>query len=141
MHEVLVNCIGGLSLPRKSVVRLTDRPDMALDVYRGRKQQCNNNKIFFYLPLLFFALTTPCRIVFAKPEDLGYFQEKNHYFIPFIYGPIFMLLHTILNHDNILNKFEFKHSRAKVKFTRKQNIVITLALTVLADFDVILRKW
>ena len=24
-------------MPRKSVVRLTDRPDMTLDVYRGRK--------------------------------------------------------------------------------------------------------
>ena len=44
MHEVLVNRLGGLSLPRKSVVRLTDRPDMTLDVYSGRKttmQQCN----------------------------------------------------------------------------------------------------
>ena len=39
MHEVLVNHLGGLSLPRKSVVRLTDRPDMILDV----KQQYNNN--------------------------------------------------------------------------------------------------
>ena len=37
MHEVLVNRLGGLSLHRKSVVRLTDRPDMTLDVYRGRK--------------------------------------------------------------------------------------------------------
>ena len=37
VHEVLVNHLGGLSLPRKSVVRLTDRPDMTLDVYRGRK--------------------------------------------------------------------------------------------------------
>ena len=37
VHEVLVNRLGGLSLPRKSVVRLTDRPDMILDVYRGRK--------------------------------------------------------------------------------------------------------
>ena len=49
MHEVLVNRLGGLSLPRKSVVRLTDRPDMTLDVYRGRKttmqQQCNNKSI------------------------------------------------------------------------------------------------
>ena len=51
MHEVLVNRLGGLSLPRKSVVRLTDRPDMTLDVYRGRKttnQQslcfCDNKK-------------------------------------------------------------------------------------------------
>ena len=37
VHEVLVNRLGGLSLPRKSLVRLTDRPDMTLDVYRGRK--------------------------------------------------------------------------------------------------------
>ena len=37
MHEVLVNRLGGLSLPRKGVVRLTDRPDMTLDVYRGHK--------------------------------------------------------------------------------------------------------
>ena len=37
VHEVLVNRLGGLSLPRKSVVRLTDRPDMTLDVCRGRK--------------------------------------------------------------------------------------------------------
>ena len=35
--EVLVSSVGCLSLPRKSVVRLTDRPDMTLDVYRGRK--------------------------------------------------------------------------------------------------------
>ena len=37
VHEVLVNRLGGLSLPRKSVVTLTDRPDMTLDVYHGRK--------------------------------------------------------------------------------------------------------
>ena len=43
MHEVLVNRLGGLSLPRKSVVRLTDRPDMTLDVYRGRKTTNQKN--------------------------------------------------------------------------------------------------
>ena len=43
MHEVLVNRLGGLSLPRKSVVRLTDRPDMTLDVYRGRKTTMQQN--------------------------------------------------------------------------------------------------
>ena len=37
MHEVLVNPLGGLSLPSKSVARLTDRPDLTSDVYRGRK--------------------------------------------------------------------------------------------------------
>ena len=45
VHEVLVNRLGGLSLPRKSVVRSTDCPDMTLDVYPGRKttmQQSNN---------------------------------------------------------------------------------------------------
>ena len=34
----MVNRLGGLSLPRKSVVRLTDRPDMTLDVYHGCKK-------------------------------------------------------------------------------------------------------
>ena len=37
VHEVLVNRLGGLSLSRKSVVRLTDRPDMTLDVYHGHE--------------------------------------------------------------------------------------------------------
>ena len=50
MHEVLVNRLGGLSLPRKSVVRLTDRPDMTLDVYHGRKTTMQQmqlpNKLF-----------------------------------------------------------------------------------------------
>ena len=45
MHEVLVNRLGGLSLPRKSVVRLTDRPDMTLVVYRGRKTTMQQQKI------------------------------------------------------------------------------------------------
>ena len=45
MHEVLVNRLGGLSLPRKSVVRLTDRPNMTLDVYRGRKTTMQQQQI------------------------------------------------------------------------------------------------
>ena len=48
MHDVLVNRLGGLSLPRKSVVRLTDRPDMTLDVYRGRKTTIQQQQILFY---------------------------------------------------------------------------------------------
>ena len=40
MHEILVNRLGGLSLLRKSGVRLNDRPDMTIAVYCGRK---NNN--------------------------------------------------------------------------------------------------
>ena len=45
MHEVLVNRLGGLSLPRKCVVRLTDHPDMTVDVYRGRKTTIQYNTI------------------------------------------------------------------------------------------------
>ena len=54
MHEVLVKRLGGLSLPRKSVVRLTDRPDMTLDVYRGRKttMQQQQQLLSFLLPLI-----------------------------------------------------------------------------------------
>ena len=70
MHEVLVNRLGGLSLPRKSVVRLTDRPDMTLDVYRGRKttiqqpyfhalltENCNNHNLLVHLLVLCFQYT------------------------------------------------------------------------------------
>ena len=37
VHKVLVNSLGGLSLPRKNMVRLTDHPNMTIDVYCGRK--------------------------------------------------------------------------------------------------------
>ena len=43
MHEVLVNRLIGLSLPRQSVARLTGRPDMTLDVTLDVKQQHNDN--------------------------------------------------------------------------------------------------
>ena len=46
MHEVLVNRLGGLSLPRKSVVRLTDRPDLTLDVYRGPKTTTQQQRLY-----------------------------------------------------------------------------------------------
>ena len=54
MHEVLVNRLGGLSLPRKSVVRLTDRPDMTLDVYRGRKTTIQQQQYTEMSGLVFF---------------------------------------------------------------------------------------
>ena len=50
MHEVLVNRLGGLSLPRKSVVRLADRPDMTLDVYGGCKTTMQQQQSSFGLP-------------------------------------------------------------------------------------------
>ena len=43
VDKVLVNRLGGLSLPRKSVVRLTDHPNMTIDVYRGRKTIIQHN--------------------------------------------------------------------------------------------------
>ena len=49
VHEVLVNRLGGLSLPRKSVVRLTDRPDMTLDVYHGRKTTIQQQLLHIYI--------------------------------------------------------------------------------------------
>ena len=59
VHEVQVYRLGGLSLPRKTAVRLTDRPDMALEVYRGRKttiqqQQSKARKIDHPAPPVFW---------------------------------------------------------------------------------------
>ena len=55
MPEVLVNHLGGLSLPRKSVVRLTDRPDMTLDVYCGRKTTMQQH-LELLLVIIYFIL-------------------------------------------------------------------------------------
>ena len=58
MHDALVNGLGGLSLPRKSVVRLTDYFSMTLNVYHGHKTTTttyfipNKYHIFFYFDQL-----------------------------------------------------------------------------------------
>ena len=40
------NRLGSLSLPRKGMVGLTDRPDMTLDVNRGRKTTQQQQPLF-----------------------------------------------------------------------------------------------
>ena len=62
MHKVLVNPLGGLSLPRKSVVRLTDRPDMTLDVYRARKTTMQQS--------LFILLATQSSLHLDNPKKI-----------------------------------------------------------------------
>ena len=58
VHAVLVSRLGGLSLPRKSVVRLTDRPDMTLDVNRGRKTMQQKMSGGVYIINMVFTGTT-----------------------------------------------------------------------------------
>ena len=63
----LVSSLTSVSLPRKSVVRLTDRPDMTLDVYRGRKttkQQQQLTSVSFNAEICFH---------FHKIQDFGCF--------------------------------------------------------------------
>ena len=48
MHEVLVNRLVGLSLPRKSLVRLTDHRNVTIGFYLGRKTTSQIN--FLYTP-------------------------------------------------------------------------------------------
>ena len=38
VHSVLVNRLGCLSLPKNSVIRKTDRPDMTMDVKHGERR-------------------------------------------------------------------------------------------------------
>ena len=75
MHEVLVNRLGGLSLPRKSVVRLTDRPDMTLDVYRGRKTTIQPTKLYAF------------SYRDKQPEDI---QKMNSFYFRRKFGSYFM---------------------------------------------------
>ena len=76
MHEVLVNPLGGLSLPRKSVVRLTDRPDMTLDVYRGRKTtiQPTNRSISLFSSFLSWMSSPWLGIKLLTSDITGFLQ-------------------------------------------------------------------
>ena len=67
VHEVLVNRLGGLSLSNKNMVSLTDRPDMTLDVYRGRKTTTQHQQSKKLLgPGKSFAQYILCSIFFWK---------------------------------------------------------------------------
>ena len=64
MHKALVKRIGGLSLPRKSVVRLTDSPNMTIGVYHRRKTSTQQlGKVTFET------------VLYYSPK-----QKKNHFF-------------------------------------------------------------
>ena len=76
LAKVLVNRLGGLSLPRKSVVRLTDRPDMTLDVYRGRKttiqQLSSANTLIFRFDFIAHEESTCACVATADIKVSGY---------------------------------------------------------------------
>ena len=74
MHEVQVNRLGGLSLPRKSVVRLTDRPDMTLDVYRGRKPTIQQQQLIrlYFSHQSYMALVKTIEPTVRPPNDKDY---------------------------------------------------------------------
>ena len=80
VHEVLVNRLGGLSLPRKSVVRIIDRPDMTLDVYRGRKttmqqqQQHTLSLTFFFFLFGLFGLVLFYNSIYLMQTIKVYFE-------------------------------------------------------------------
>ena len=80
MHKVLVNCLRGLSLPRKSVVRLTDHPDMTLGVYCGRKTTTQQQLQMYYTQqhYHFFVEKTVKNFCNAKVfHSFFFFWQKN----------------------------------------------------------------
>ena len=44
MHLILLNRLGGLSLSRNVVIRLTDRPDMTIAVAKEREKKGRNDR-------------------------------------------------------------------------------------------------
>ena len=72
MHEVLVNCLGGLSLPRKGVVRLTDHPDMTLDVYLGRKTTTEQQQQYVFCWTLCFEMDFISLKLSFRPSTANY---------------------------------------------------------------------
>ena len=107
MHELLVNRLGGISPPRKSVVGLTYRPDMTLDVYRGRKttiQQQQQLKLSgFYLMVCRCVgdLEVIIRFLSLFPlYELSHFRHQKTVLIHTLC--VQLLLQFFLNHSETL---------------------------------------
>ena len=81
VHKVLVNRLGGLSLPRKSVVRLTDRPDMTLDVYRGRKTTMQQQQQLSYACPFYLQSFVVCHLFFCNYLTLLHSERPKLYAI------------------------------------------------------------
>ena len=75
VYEELVNRLGGLSQPRKSVVRLTDRPDMTYDVYHGRKTTIQHQQLIRRTPPPTFNDTA----ITDHHSDTTIFQLRAHW--------------------------------------------------------------
>ena len=110
MYEVLVNPLGGLNLPRKSVVRLTDRPDMTLDVYRGRKttiqQQQSVCRPFPISPFVsMVSQLDSLNLIFIRTNIVAFWAgELNSFYLFFL-----LFIH-----------FSFFHSKFVSQFSQKQ---------------------
>ena len=87
VHEVLVNRLGGLSPPRKSVVRLTDRPDMTLDVYRGRKTTIQQQQQQSFGAIVLDKLSVP-----GRPAAVGAGGVVWTYSLSSVYSLFFLSL-------------------------------------------------
>ena len=75
VHEALVNRLGGLSLPRKTATRLTDRPDMTIDDYRGRltitQQQQPASVVVLYRDPVFHPFVRPIKALSYSTHYAG----------------------------------------------------------------------
>ena len=107
VHEVLVNRIEGLSLPRKCVVRLTNHPDMTKAVYGGGKttqqQQvtlthvCHSDQAIFlsqvtlHCDIMLFGLMTQEWLSAESLEYQYYLQCRQISAIYFFFGSCFKL--------------------------------------------------
>ena len=80
MHEVLVNRLGGLSLPRKSVVTLADHLNMTLDVYHGRKTTIQQQQPYYMFCRKKLIAFLPASVIGAYFSlEMNY---RDHLFFP-----------------------------------------------------------
>ena len=96
VHEVLVNRLGGLSLPRKSVVRLTDRPDMTLDVYNNSATTTTTTNHILIIFICKIGLHSVVDILMgSEPMYPGFESRRSHVFFFFFFFFFFNLFYFI----------------------------------------------
>ena len=113
-HEVLVNCLGGLSLPRKSVVRLhmSCHPDMTTAVYRGCKTT-TQQQLLVNTPL-----TLKVPITTAADGILKYFSL---FFFFFFFSE--KIRHDISGESSAKHRIHMKHQALFSSKDKSESVV------------------
>ena len=137
MHKVL-NRLGGLSLSKKNVVRLTDRPDKTIAVYHGRKTTTQQQQLINISKIILKSCKV-CMLQVSQIEKkkLKLSSHQRFFCLNQPFEEINLHSNCCKNRYNLLYKLFCRQLTMQVCLCHVQEEIITIiaCVTVFAPFS------